>query len=221
MMGAGHEGGRSGTTSTSATPRGQRSESVHHRVEAMAASDPASLALVSDNAELSYGELNSRANRVAWVLRSLDVGPGTLVGVLAEPSIDRVVAVLGALKAGGAYVPLDPAYPIARLEFMLEHSGAGILLTHGLVAPDVAQRLGGSVQRTIRIDDEAAFDHSARSLDNREAVRHQVNVVCRPRRGAGAPASARHSVQSRLTMGPSEERRRLHSTHHCGRPTGR
>src|SRR5439155_20479303 len=78
---------------------------------------------------LTYRELNRRANQLAHHLRGLGVGPDVLVGICMDRSLELVVGILGILKAGGAYVPLDPAYPPERLAFMLEDSGAAVLLT--------------------------------------------------------------------------------------------
>src|SRR5207245_3402385 len=92
------------------------------------------IALVYEDEQVSYWELNRRANQVAHRLRGLGVGPEVLVGVCIARSPDLVVSMLGILKAGGAYVPLDPAYPQERLAFMLADARIGILLTqHRLV----------------------------------------------------------------------------------------
>jgi amino acid adenylation domain-containing protein len=90
---------------------------------------PNAEAVVFGEQKLSYRQLNSRANRLARHLRSLGVGPETLVGISVERSIEMVVAILGILKAGGAFVPLDPAYPRDRLAFMIDDSGIQVLLT--------------------------------------------------------------------------------------------
>ncbi|RKH39334.1 non-ribosomal peptide synthase/polyketide synthase, partial [Corallococcus sicarius] len=102
---------------------------VHHQFEALAARTPDAVAVTFEDTHLSYGELNARANRLAWRLRGLGVGPETLVGLCVERSLEMVVGILGILKAGGAYVPLDPAYPRERLAFMLEDSRVPVLLT--------------------------------------------------------------------------------------------
>src|SRR5207248_4268971 len=80
---------------------------------------PDAVAVVSGDEQLTYGELNRRANRMAHYLRKRGVGPEVPVGLCMERSLDMVVALLGILKAGGAYVPLDPTYPAERLAFML------------------------------------------------------------------------------------------------------
>lgn len=83
---------------------------------------------------LTYGELNRRANRLASRLRILGVGPGDRVGVCLDRSLDLVVALLAIQKAGAAYVPLDPGFPAHRLDYMLDDSGAGVIVTDGSAA---------------------------------------------------------------------------------------
>ncbi|HEY3569188.1 MAG TPA: amino acid adenylation domain-containing protein, partial [Thermoanaerobaculia bacterium] len=105
------------------------SRGLHGMVEEAAARRPEAPALLFDGGELSYGELNARANRLARRLRRLGVGPEALVGVCAERSPEMVVGLIAVLKAGGAYVPLDPAYPRERLAWLLDDSGIRVLLT--------------------------------------------------------------------------------------------
>ena len=81
------------------------------------------------NQQITYRELNRRANQLAHYLISLGIGPEKRVGICTDRSIEMVLGLLGILKAGGAYVPLDPAYPKARLEFMLQDSRCSVLLT--------------------------------------------------------------------------------------------
>ena len=97
--------------------------------EAQVERTPERIAAVHTDGELTYRELNARANKLARYLRKLGVGPETCVGVLMERSLEMLVGLLGVLKAGGAYVPLDPEYPQERLAFMLADSGARALLT--------------------------------------------------------------------------------------------
>jgi amino acid adenylation domain-containing protein len=101
----------------------------HELFEAQVEQTPEAEAVVFGEQRLSYRELNNRVNQLAHQLRSLGVGPETLVGISVERSIEMVVGILGILKAGGAFVPLDPAYPRERLAFMMEDSGIEVLLT--------------------------------------------------------------------------------------------
>lgn len=97
--------------------------------ERIAASSPKASALCADGTHYSYENLNSRANRVARFLRERGVGPDTPVAIFTERSLELVVGQLGILKAGGAYVPLDASSPPERLSFMLEDTGAAVVLT--------------------------------------------------------------------------------------------
>jgi surfactin family lipopeptide synthetase A len=90
---------------------------------------PGTVAVTYDEQQLSYGELNERANQMAWRLRELGVGPETRVGLMVERSLEMVVGMLGVLKAGAAYVPLDPGSPRERLEYMIEDSGARLVVS--------------------------------------------------------------------------------------------
>ena len=103
---------------------------IHHLFEEQVERTPHAVAVVDKNQQLTYGELNTRANRLAHYLRQIGVQPEMLVGISLERSIDHVVAWLGVLKAGGAYVPLDPCYPKDLLAFMLKDSAPLALLTN-------------------------------------------------------------------------------------------
>ena len=102
---------------------------MHQLVESQAGETPDAVAVVFEECQLTYHELNRRANRLARHLRHLGVGPDVLVATCMERSPELVVAMLGTLKAGGGYVPLDPSLPKARLSFVLQDTGATALLT--------------------------------------------------------------------------------------------
>lgn len=102
---------------------------IHQLIEAQAEQTPNEIAIVFENQQLTYQELDYRANQLARHLQALDVRPEVLVGISQERTTDMLVSMLGVLKAGGAYVPLDPAYPKERLAFMLEDAQISILLT--------------------------------------------------------------------------------------------
>jgi len=78
---------------------------------------------------VSYGELDRRANQVAWRLQELGVGPEVVVGICVERSVELIIGLLGIVKAGGAYLPLDAEYPQERLEYMIADAGVKVLLT--------------------------------------------------------------------------------------------
>jgi amino acid adenylation domain-containing protein len=102
---------------------------IHELFEGQAVRTPDRVAVVFEGEELTYGELNHRANQLAHYLRRLGVGPEVLVGILVDRSLEMMVGLLGVLKAGGAYVPLDPSYPLERLAFMVEDAQVSVLLT--------------------------------------------------------------------------------------------
>ncbi|RXT60163.1 non-ribosomal peptide synthetase [Pseudomonas syringae] len=102
---------------------------AHQRIETQAERTPLAIALSFGAEQMSYQQLNSRANQLAHKLREQGVGPDVRVGLAAERSLDMIVGMLAILKAGGAYVPLDPDYPQDRLSFLMHDSGIELLLT--------------------------------------------------------------------------------------------
>jgi amino acid adenylation domain-containing protein len=102
---------------------------LHQLFEHQVERTPDAIALVFEQEQLSYRELNNRANQLAHHLQSLGVCRESLVGVMMERSTEMVVSLLAIVKAGAAYVPLDPAYPQERLAFMLADAGVEVLLT--------------------------------------------------------------------------------------------
>ncbi|HEX3555462.1 MAG TPA: amino acid adenylation domain-containing protein [Thermoanaerobaculia bacterium] len=110
---------------------------LHELFEAQAARTPDRIAVTCDGRELSYAQLNARANRLARHLRAQGVAADGLVGICLERSPELIVALLAVLKAGGAYVPLDPEYPLERLAYMLGDAAPRVLLTQPGVAGDL------------------------------------------------------------------------------------
>ncbi|MGH9775271.1 MAG: non-ribosomal peptide synthetase [Candidatus Acidiferrales bacterium] len=127
-----------------------RNDCVPQLVAAHAQNCPSAVALVAANKSLSYGELNSRANRLAHHLIMLGVGPEVLVGLCFQRSIAFVVAALGILKAGGAYLPLDPDYPAERLSLLIKDAGLRFLVT----GQCLEAQFRGKCQRVIGLDVE-------------------------------------------------------------------
>ncbi|HEY7769895.1 amino acid adenylation domain-containing protein, partial [Longimicrobium sp.] len=126
---------------------------IHELFEAQAARTPDAVAVVFEDRELTYAELNARANRLAHHLRALGVGPDVRVGICVEREPELVVAVFGVLKAGGAYLPLDPAYPRERLLDMVQDSAPVVMLTQG----SLAGRLAGLDVPLLSLDGDEAW----------------------------------------------------------------
>lgn len=118
---------------------------IHQLFEAQVERTPDAIALVFHDRQLTYRELNDRANQLAHHLQSLNVRPETLVGISVERSLETVIGILGILKAGGAYVPLDPAYPQERLAYMLADSQVSVLVTVAHLAASVEAYSGAVV----------------------------------------------------------------------------
>jgi amino acid adenylation domain-containing protein len=106
-----------------------RGSCVHELFEAQVERTPEAIALEFERSQMTYRELNVRAEQLAAYLRELGAGPEKLVGICLERSLEMIVGVLGILKAGGAYVPLDPTYPKERLSFILADTRASIVIT--------------------------------------------------------------------------------------------
>jgi amino acid adenylation domain-containing protein len=124
-------------------------KTIHQLFEEQVAATPEAVAVVLEEQQLTYRELNSRANQLAHHLERFQVGPGVKVGIYMEHSMEMVVAVFGILKAGGAYVPLDPSHPSGRLPFMLQDAEVQIVLTQRRYAANVPADV-----KTISLDAE-------------------------------------------------------------------
>ncbi|MDT5270274.1 MAG: hypothetical protein QOH49_2460, partial [Acidobacteriota bacterium] len=123
---------------------------IHHLFEAQAERTPERIALTFEGTQLTYRELNARANQLARHLQTLGVGPEVLVGLCLERSPEMVVGLLAVLKAGGAYVPLDPSYPLERLAFIIEDAGATVML----IEERVAESIPATWAQTVYIDSD-------------------------------------------------------------------
>jgi amino acid adenylation domain-containing protein len=135
---------------------------AHRLFEAAAARAPGAPAAVFAGAALSYGELNEAANRLARALRARGVGTDARVAVAMERGPELPVALLAVLKAGGAYVPVDPAYPAERIRYVVQDSGAALVLAHASVRERV-QGAGAEVL-PIALDDDLLRRGDRRSL---------------------------------------------------------
>ncbi len=121
-----------------------REACVHHLFEQQVEQTPDAMAVIlptNDHQQLTYRELNARANQLAHALQQLGVGAEDVVGLCVSRGIEMVVGVLAILKAGGAYLPLDPDYPLERLAFILSDAQPKVLLTQSHVAKSLDQSL--------------------------------------------------------------------------------
>lgn len=141
---------------------------VHELFEEQAARTPRNIALVFENQQLTYAELDARANRVANHLQACGVRDGDRVGIYLERSLDLVVSILGILKAGCAYVPLDPVYPDERVEFIVNEAEIKVMLTQSALLRAVPSYKGKRIaldteRRAIEKGSSAAPRLSAKS----------------------------------------------------------
>ncbi|HEX8189018.1 MAG TPA: amino acid adenylation domain-containing protein, partial [Pyrinomonadaceae bacterium] len=130
---------------------GEPAECLHRLFEAQAARTPDAVAIVCGERRVSYRELDAAAELLARRLRALGVGPERAVGLCAGRSIEMVVGLLAILKSGGAYLPLEPEYPDGRLSFMLEDSGANVLLAR----PELSPRFAGYAGTFVSLEEGA------------------------------------------------------------------
>lgn len=140
---------------------------IHELFEMQANSSPDSVAVIFEDSQLTYAELNQKANQLAhFLIAEKGVGPDTLVGICMERSLEMVVSILAILKAGGAYVPLDPEYPNARLAYMLEDAKLStVLMQNHLISTVVV-----SDDQVVCLDDREIQDRlSQYQLSNPDA----------------------------------------------------
>lgn len=134
-----------------------KSLTVHKLFEECAKKNPDAVALVFKDRQMTYGELNEKSDRLARMLVNKGVGKDVIVGLMVERSFDMITGILGVLKAGGAYLPVDPEFPADRINYILNDSGAKILLS----TKQLYDRINDSETEHfefIDIEDESAID---------------------------------------------------------------
>ncbi|OLF52336.1 non-ribosomal peptide synthetase [Pseudomonas chlororaphis] len=150
---------------------------IHHLFSEQALIRQDAPALTFAGQTLSYSELDSRANRLAWMLRERGVGPQVRVGLALERSLEMVVGLLAILKAGGAYVPLDPEYPLDRLHYMIEDSGIGLLLSDAAMFDALGELPANVARWCLEEDGGQLADYPAGELPFISLPQHQAYLI--------------------------------------------
>ncbi|WP_068775549.1 non-ribosomal peptide synthetase [Paenibacillus sp. FJAT-26967] len=145
---------------------------IHQLIEEQARRVPDAVAVVYEQQQLTYRELNEQANRLARTLRDAGVKPDQLVGLMLSRSLEMAVGILGILKAGGAYVPIDPEYPEERIRYLLEDSGASLLLTQEHLRERVS--FEGTM---IALDREDSYSENRSDLEPASGPDHLAYVI--------------------------------------------
>jgi amino acid adenylation domain-containing protein/non-ribosomal peptide synthase protein (TIGR01720 family) len=145
---------------------------IHQLFEAQVERSPDAIAVVFEDKQLTYRELNQQANQLAHYLKSLGVGPEVLVGICVERYLEMVVGLLGILKAGGAYVPLDPVYPSERIAYILSDSQVPILLTQKKLVASLPES-----ETQIVFLDTSEFVISSQSSENPDSGTSASNLA--------------------------------------------
>jgi len=173
---------------------------IHELIDQQAQKQPDQLAVIGVDKSYTYCEIDQHANQLARHLRQLGVGTGTIVGLCVERSPAMILGILGILKAGGAYLPLDPTYPLKRLTFMLDDSGAPVIVTQ----QDYTDRLPlGNDTKSVCLDSDwdQIAKHSTEPISTLAGSHHPAYVIYtsgstgQPK---GVPITHKNLVQSTL-----------------------
>ncbi|AIQ12433.1 non-ribosomal peptide synthetase [Paenibacillus durus] len=149
-----------------------RSLTIHQMFEEQAQRTPEQTAIVFETQKLTYRELNERSNRLARTLKARGIGTDQFVAIMADRSLDMIVGLLAILKAGGAYVPIDPEYPDDRIRYMLEDSGASLLLLQ-----EKRMNRGLYAGPCIVLEDESFYHHDSTNLESTTQPHHLAYVI--------------------------------------------
>ena len=148
------------TSTTQKQKQYPKDKTIQQLFEEQVEKTPDNIAVVFEDKQLTYSQLNERANSLARLLRKKGVKPDSIVGLLVERSLEMIIGIFGILKAGGAYLPIDPSYPQDRIEYMLQDSGTQVLLI------DNEQIDNETPVTTINLKDESIFQLEASSCRN-------------------------------------------------------
>ncbi|KEK19599.1 peptide synthetase, partial [Bacillus gaemokensis] len=149
-----------------------REKTIHQLFEEQVQRKPDQVAIVFENKQLTYQELNERANQLARTLRSEGVKADQLVAIMAERSLEMIIGILGVLKSGGAYIPIDPEYPEERIQYMLKDSKAQLLLLQ-----DHLQDRISFEGKLVNLNDEASYHKDGSNLKSIVASNQLAYVI--------------------------------------------
>ncbi|TPG88815.1 amino acid adenylation domain-containing protein [Brevibacillus laterosporus] len=136
-----------------------REKTIYQLFESQVERTPEHVAVVFEGEQLTYRELNERANQLARTLRAEGIEANQLVGIMVERSLDMMIGLLGILKAGGAYVPIDPDYPGERIRYMLEDAGAKLVVLQSHLKETIS-----FTGRFVALDEEASYQKEISNL---------------------------------------------------------
>ena len=165
---------------------------IHELFEAQVERSPNSIAVTFEDKQLTYRELNQRANQLAHYLQSLGVKPEVLVGICVERSLEMVIGILGILKAGGAYVPLDPSYPQQRLALILDDAKPLVLLTQ----KHLVRELPTSAAKVVCLDKWDLYTQESQENSNRSVTAENLAYVIYTSGSTGTPKGVLISHQA-------------------------
>ncbi|MCZ4087496.1 non-ribosomal peptide synthetase, partial [Streptomyces antarcticus] len=163
-------------TGLAQSPSALVTRTVHEVFEAQVARTPDAVAVVAEGLSLSYAEVDARANRLAHHLRSLGVGPESLVGVCLERGADLIPTLLGVLKSGAAYLPLDPANPVDRIAYIVADAGASVVVTQSSLG-SLVESVHGGVTVDLDRDGDTLDGYPATAPEHRSGPDNAIYVI--------------------------------------------
>ncbi|MFN6487000.1 MULTISPECIES: amino acid adenylation domain-containing protein [unclassified Nostoc] len=165
--------------------------------------NPHNIALVFESQQLTYEQLNQKANQIAhYLIQNHQIKPDTLIGICVERSLEMIIGVLGILKAGAAYVPIDPNYPQERIGFMLEDSGTSVLLTQSFLLEQLPLANLEKSCQVICLDEET-FPEALKENPRPQSTPHDLAYVIYTSGSTGRPKGVMIEHQAIVNLGLS------------------